>query len=231
MVERFVELLASRSLGLGYLFVFAVLLACGFGFPLPEDVVLITGGVLAWLASPLESVTPAEMVRDTHLLFMVAVGLAGILAGDSVIYWAGRFFGRRVADIWPFRRIITPEKLERVETLLRRRGKIVVMVARFLPGLRAPTYFTTGHSRLPFWEFLIFDGLAALVSAPLFVCLGFYFGDDIQAAVRHAAQFSRWILAGVGVFLAVALVRWLLRRRAARAAAGEGGPPPEGEQD
>ena len=57
MVERFVELLATRSLGLGYLFVFTILLACGFGFPLPEDVVLITGGVLAWLASPLESAT------------------------------------------------------------------------------------------------------------------------------------------------------------------------------
>ena len=68
------------------------------------------------------------------------------------------------------------------------------MVARFLPGLRAPTYFTVGHSRLPYWEFLFFDGVAALVSAPLWVCLGFWFGDDIQEAAKVAARFSNYVL-------------------------------------
>lgn len=214
MLERLVEILQTQSLAVGYAFVFTFLLLCGFGLPMPEDIILVTGGVLAWLASPLERVTFDAMVRDRGLVAMVAVGLAGILAGDTVIYWAGRRFGRRVAEIWPFRRVVTPRKLERVERLLRRRGNVVVMVARFLPGLRAPTFFTVGHSRLPYWEFILFDGAAALVSAPLWVTLGFFFGDDIEQAAREATHFSRLILAGTATLVGLLVLRVVLRRRA-----------------
>ena len=213
MLERLVDYLQNQSLGLGYLAVFGLLLAAGFGFPLPEDVPLIAGGVLAWLASPVDEVSIGAMLGDRGFQIMVAVGMAGILVGDSVIYWAGRKVGRRIAEVWPFRKMITPEKLERVEGLLRKRGKVVVMVARFLPGLRAPTYFTVGHSRLPFWEFLAFDGLAAAVSAPLWVCLGFWFGDNIEKAARTGSKFGEYILGGVLLLLAVFAVRAWLRRR------------------
>ncbi len=215
MLERLVDHLQNQSLGLGYAAVFALLLAAGFGFPLPEDVPLIAGGVLAWLASPLDVVTLPGMLSDTGFQAMVAVGMAGILVGDSIIYLAGRKLGRRVAEVWPFRRLITPEKLERVERLLRQRGKVVVIVARFLPGLRAPTYFTVGHSRVPYWEFLLFDGLAAAVSAPLWVCLGFWLGDDIERAAREGSRFGQFLLAGVVVVLLALAGRALWKRRRA----------------
>ena len=213
MLERLVELLSGHSLQVGYVFVFVVLLLCGFGFPMPEDVILVTGGVLAWLASPLEAPTLRGMASDPGFQSMAAVGLAGILAGDSVIYWMGRRLGARVAEFRLLRRLVPPDKLERVEKLLRRRGNVVVVVARYLPGLRAPTYFTVGHSRLPYWEFLLFDGLAALVSAPLWVCLGFWFGDDIERAAREAARFGHYILLGIGVVLLGLVFRLIQRRR------------------
>jgi membrane protein DedA with SNARE-associated domain len=202
-------------------------LLCGFGLPMPEDVVLVTGGVLAWLSSDLEAATFAGMVRDPGLLAMVLVGLGGILAGDSVIFWAGRRFGHRVADFRPLRRIITPEKLELVEKKVRQRGNVVVMFARFLPGLRAPTYFTVGHARLPYWKFLLFDGAAALVSAPLWICVGFWFGSDLEEAARVGSQFSHYILLAVAVVLAGVLLRWLQGRKAAASAVA----PADGEQD
>jgi membrane protein DedA with SNARE-associated domain len=215
MLERLVDLLGGHSLHVGYGFVFGVLLLCGFGLPLPEDIVLVTGGVLAWLASPLESPSFRTMVADPGLHRMAAVGLAGILAGDSVIYWMGRRLGVRVAEFRLLRRLVPPDKLEEVEKRLRHRGKIVVVIARYLPGLRAPTYFTVGHSRLPYWQFLVFDGMAALVSAPLWVCLGFWFGDDIERAAREAARFSHYILLGVLVVVLALAFRWLQRRRPA----------------
>jgi membrane protein DedA with SNARE-associated domain len=218
MLERLVDLLGGHSLEVGYVFVFFVLLMCGFGLPMPEDVILVTGGVLAWLASPLDSVTLVGMATDPGLEKMAAVGLAGILAGDSVIYWMGRKLGARVAEFRLLRRLVPPEKLEEVEKRLRRRGKVVVVIARYLPGLRAPTYFAVGHSRLPYWEFLLFDGLAALVSAPLWVCLGFWFGDDIERAAREASRFGHYILLALGVVLLALAFRWVQRRRAAAAA-------------
>jgi membrane protein DedA with SNARE-associated domain len=215
MLERLVDLIAGHSLHVGYGFVFVVLLLCGFGLPMPEDVILVTGGVLAWLASDVEKVTFAAMFRDRGLLTMVAVGLSGILAGDSVIFLAGRRYGARVAEFAPLRRIITPEKLEQVERQIRKRGNVVVLFARFLPGLRAPTFFTVGHARMPYWEFVAWDGSAALISAPVWVCLGFWFGDDLHAAARMAARFSHYILLAVGVVVLALLARWLQTRRTA----------------
>jgi membrane protein DedA with SNARE-associated domain len=213
MLERLVELLAGHSLDLGYAFVFFILMLCGFGLPMPEDVVLVTGGVLAWLASDLEKASLGAMLADRGLLAMVLVGLGGILAGDTVIFLAGRRYGHRVADFRPLRRIITPEKLQIVEKKIRTRGNVVVLFARFLPGLRAPTFFTVGHARMPLWEFLLFDGAAALVSAPLWVCLGFWFGSDLQAAAHVAARFSHYILLAVAVVVVALYVRWLQARR------------------
>jgi membrane protein DedA with SNARE-associated domain len=224
MLQRLVDFLSGRSLDAGYAFVFGVLVLCGFGFPMPEDVILVTGGVLAWLASSLDSPSVPGMLRDTGLQWMVAVGLAGILAGDSVIYWLGRRLGVRVAEFRLLRRLVPPEKLQEVERRLRKSGNMVVVLARYLPGLRAPTYFTVGHSRLPYWQFLAFDGLAALVSAPLWVCLGFWFGDDIERAAHEASRFGQYILIGVAVVLAALAFRWLQRRRAAQALAREQGP-------
>jgi len=221
MLQRLVDLLGERSLDVGLAFVFGVLLLCGFGLPMPEDVVLVTGGVLAWLASPLESPSLRALPFDEGLRWMIAVGLLGILAGDSVIYWMGRRLGARIAEFRLLRRLVPPDKLQHVEKLLRRRGNVVVVLARYLPGLRAPTYFTVGHSRLPYWEFLLFDGLAALISAPLWVCLGFWFGDDIEKAALEASRFSHYILLGVVVVLAALVFRWLQRRRTERSAARE----------
>lgn len=225
MLERLVTLLGAESLAFGYGFVFFVLLLCGFGLPMPEDVVLVTGGVLAWLASPLEEITVAAMLRDRGLLTMMVVGLAGILAGDSVIFYAGRKFGARVADFRPLRRIITPEKLELVERKIRHRGNVVVMFARFLPGLRVPTYFTVGHARMPYWKFALYDGFAALVSAPLWVCVGFWFGSDLEKAAHVAARFGQYILLAVAVALVAVAVRWWTGRRATQA------PIPFGDPD
>jgi membrane protein DedA with SNARE-associated domain len=227
MLEHLVEMVGGHSLHVGYAFVFAALFLCGFGLPLPEDIILVTGGVLAWLASPLDLATFHGMLHDRGLAGMVGVGLVGILVGDSIIFLAGRKFGFRVADFPPLRRIITPAKLERVEKLMRRRGNIVVVLARYLPGIRAPTYFAAGHARLPYWEFLIFDGAAALISAPLWICLGFYFGSDIEAAAHQAQRFSRIILGAMAVVVVVLALRWLQSRRSRGKAPAEPSPAPE----
>lgn len=219
MLEHLVEM-GGHSLQFGLAFVFGALLLCGFGLPMPEDIILVAGGVLAWRDSPLPEATLVGMLHDSGLLWMVVAGLAGILGGDLIIFLAGRRFGTRVADFRPLRRVITPEKLEKVEKLMRRRGNQMVVVARYIPGLRAPTYFTAGHAKMPIWQFLLLDGLAALISAPLWVCIGFYFGGDLEAAARHAHQFSHYIFLGMLLVVLVLVLRWLrIRRAQARKAA------------
>jgi membrane protein DedA with SNARE-associated domain len=225
MLEHLVEM-GGQSLQFGLAFVFGALVLCGFGLPLPEDIILVAGGVLAWRASPLEQAALATMLRDEGLLWMIGAGLGGILGGDFIIFLLGRRFGIRVADFRPLRRVITPDKLEKVEKLMRRRGKFMVVLARYIPGLRAPTYFTAGHARMPVWEFLLLDGVAALVSAPLWVCIGFYFGSNLEAAAREAHRFGHYILVGAALLVLGLALRWVHHRHRRRA----GRPPESGHE-
>ena len=65
-------LLESFFLQYGYAAVFAVLIACGFGVPIPEDITLVTGGIISGLG-----------YTDVHI--MVVVGMLGVLAGDGLV--------------------------------------------------------------------------------------------------------------------------------------------------
>ena len=69
----------------GYLAVFLMLLICGFGIPIPEDVTLVTGGVIAGMG-----------FADVNT--MVFVGLSGVLIGDGIMFGLGRRHGPRIAS-------------------------------------------------------------------------------------------------------------------------------------
>jgi membrane protein DedA with SNARE-associated domain len=208
-VEQFLlDFLGSAS-GLGaYGLVFGVLLACGLGLPLPEDVALITGGYLAFQG-------------HANLQVMLVVGFLGILAGDSAVFYLGRA-GREATGKAPtglLKRHLTPERLARVEAQFRRRGPLMVMVARFLPGVRAATYFVAGGAKMKYHRFIVFDGLAALISAPVFVLAGHHFGGEIGRVIDWAKEFHNYLIGAV-VVAAVAFVAYrLLRRRPERAVA------------
>jgi membrane protein DedA with SNARE-associated domain len=184
-----------------------VLIACGLGLPLPEDVALITGGILAGWGPRHHGVG--------SLWGMIFVGLAGILVGDSIIFRAGATYGEALLDT-RLGRHIPGEKVERIIGLFERHGAKFIMVARFLPGIRAVTYFVAGTTGVPYWKFLLFDGLAACVSAPFWVLLGYRAAKQrmLQKAWDTAKEVQIWILVGVAVALAFWIVIALVRKRA-----------------
>ncbi len=186
---------------------FVVLVLCGLGLPLPEDVALIIGGYLAYLGPDHNGVS--------SLAVMMMTGLAGILVGDSIIFRAGRRYGNRLSDSAWFGRIVTPEKLERSRAFFELHGEKVVIVTRFIPGVRAVSYFTAGASAMPYWRFLLFDAVAACVSAPLWVLTGHYFGGHVEVAFQYARRVQGSILCVAVVTAAIfALYRWRAMRAA-----------------
>ena len=185
--------------------VFTLLVACGLGVPLPEDIALITGGYLA-------AIGPPHGVGSVWA--MMAVGLLGILVGDSIIFKAGKDYGDELLDT-RLGRHIPRERVERVRELFAKHGSKLLVVARFLPGLRAVTFFVAGTSGVRFLVFLAFDGLAALVSAPAWVWLGYSMGrrHTIRDAYEVAKKFQSLILIIMSVCLLAAFIWWFLNRR------------------
>ena len=205
---------------------FSLLVACGLGLPLPEDIALITGGFLAALGPPhgVGSVT-----------LMVFVGLAGILVGDSIIFKAGQDYGEKLLDT-SLGKHIPRERVARIRELFARHGAKFIVVARFLPGVRAVTYFVAGTSKVPYWQFLAYDGLAACASAPAWVLLGYWCGKRhmMKRAYQWAKDFQLGLLAAVAAALLLAGLVVLARKRLAKrrlaASAQQNGLAPRGAE-
>ena len=188
--------------------VFTLLVACGLGLPLPEDVALITGGYLAGKGPP---------IGVGSLPLMILVGLAGILIGDSIIFRAGATYGEALLQT-RIGRHIPGEKVERVIGLFERHGPKFIMMARFLPGVRAVTYFVAGTTGVPYWKFLLYDGIAACASAPGWVLLGHWAGK--HRMLRKAWQYAKEVQIGVILLVLAIILLWiaiaLIRRRMLR---------------
>jgi len=182
--------------------------ACGLGLPLPEDVALITGGYLAGKGPP---------IGVGSLPLMILVGLAGILIGDSIIFRAGATYGEALLQT-RIGRHIPGEKVERIIGLFERHGPKFIMMARFLPGVRAVTYFVAGTTGVPYWKFLLYDGIAACASAPAWVLLGHWAGK--HRMLRKAWQYAKEVQIGIIAVVLVIVVLWiafaLIRRRMRR---------------
>jgi len=176
----------------GYLAVFSVLLLCGFGFPIPEDISLVAGGVLAGLGA--------------NLYTMLLLCFAGVLLGDITMFTLGRFFGPRILQKRLVRRIITPERYADIQRRFEEQGLYLLFVARFMPGLRAPIFMIAGiTNKISYIKFISIDGFAALISVPVWVILG-YLGaknlEHLQKNVMHGQQF-------IFLFLVVGIISYL----------------------
>ena len=62
---------------------FVVLLLCGLGLPIPEDIVLIAAGALG-------------VLDERAWIHVSAIMYAGVMGGDSITFFAGRYFGTRL---------------------------------------------------------------------------------------------------------------------------------------
>ncbi len=187
---------------MAYGLVFGILIVCGLGLPLPEDVSLILGGFLV-------------QQGKAKLPMMIAAGYFGILIGDSVVFLLGRKFGKTLKSNPKgfLARLFSEEKRARVEALFRKHGEKIVFVARFMPGVRTPTFFTAGSVGMKYRRFALFDSVAALVSAPVFVYLGFHFGAELETLIASIRKGQRAVLGGM---LAVAVVLFIISRLRAK---------------
>jgi membrane protein DedA with SNARE-associated domain len=176
---------------------FIVLIFCGLGLPIPEDVVLIAAGALA-------EIEGRGWIETSMVMY------AGVMLGDSIIFFAGRFLGAKLRAARWFQRFFSEKKQAKVELLFERYHSMVLFVGRFLPGLRAPIFFTAGSTRVGYWKFFFFDGLAALISVPFFVWLGHWlwskFKDDISQLERVLSKTHSYTLMGAVLILLVVVL-------------------------
>jgi membrane protein DedA with SNARE-associated domain len=164
-----------------YLGVFLILFVAGLGVPIPEELPIMAGGVLAH-----------EGVVRWWLMLPVCV--LGVLSGDVVLYWIGRHWGERVLSWRVVRFVMSREREESLKAAYRRHGVKIVFTARHVMGLRAAAFLTAGIARVPFGKFLAVDAAAAMVGVPVSFGLAFFFTDQLEAIIAGVHRAERWVV-------------------------------------
>ncbi len=166
--------------------IFGVLLACGLGVPIPEDITLIAAGILAAL-------------KSISYMGAMIVGFIGVLAGDCILFFLGRRYGNQVFELPLFRTVFTEKRVALAREKVLTNSKLICFTARFLPGLRAPTYLTAGVMGVNPVVFILLDGIAALISVPIWVHIGWLLGDNLDHAFAVAFKTQKYIVLTVAV--------------------------------
>lgn len=157
------ELLLSLFIQYGYWIVFVGILLDNAGLPLPGELLLLTFGALA---------------RTGHVDLGVGTAVAWVAAmsGDSVGYWLGRLGGERLLQTYCRVTFGSGKCLQKAVAFYHLRGKLAVVVGRFVVGARAFLFPLAGSARMPYAQFIVFDGVGALIWAGLFTLAGYGVG-------------------------------------------------------
>lgn len=160
----------------------------------PFDPMSIPAPVEIALAVLLLSIAAATLVSED--LACIAAGLlvsrgtvgfvpatiacfAGIVIGDLWLYAMGRYLGRPALGRAPLAWFVTPAAVDRSAAWFKQRGMAIVLLSRFVPGTRLPTYVMAGILRAGAGRFLAAFLIAALLWTPLLVGASAAFGERV----------------------------------------------------
>jgi membrane protein DedA with SNARE-associated domain len=185
----------------GYLGIFLGIVATGLGFPMPEELPIVVGGALAGGG-------------HAYWWLMLPVCIAGVIIGDSCLYFIGRWWGPRLLEYgWVKKHLLPPERRERIQKNFHDYGVRILLFARLTPGIRAPIFFTAGLTRLSLGRFILADGIYAVPGVSVLFFLGYWFTERMVAVVKEDVErFKSIAILVVLVALAAYLLYRFLRR-------------------
>lgn len=180
------------------------LLLCGMGLPVPEDIILVVAGFLAGQ-------------NNWPILPPIIITYVGILLGDSFIFFLGKTVGHKILRSKIAQKILSPERLEKAREAFHKYGIWVNFFGRFLPGFRTAIFFTGGTLKYPFYKFFIMDGLAALISAPFFVWLGYWagktFSENLEELSQYIKVFKTYFAGGIFLIFVIVVITLYVRSK------------------
>jgi membrane protein DedA with SNARE-associated domain len=170
----------------------------------PSETAVIIGGVAAGSG-------------DQNLLLVIGAGALGAFLGDNTAYLIGRRFAP-----WFERRAETNEKtatrLTWAHDQIEKRGGLLLITARFIPGGRTVLTLSCGITEQRWRWFAAWIAVAAIIWATYAAGLGYIFGQQFQD--NHTLAFVFAFAAALTVTLVVEVVRHVRTKR--REASGQG---------
>jgi membrane-associated protein len=168
------------------------------GLLIPGDTVVLVS------ATAIEG--PVEFVG------LVVAVVVGSLAGETIGFSLGKFFGPRIRHSRLGRRI-GESHWQRAETYLARRGGFAVAISRFLPVLHSLVPLVVGSSPMRYKVFIAWTAPACLVWALAYVSVGSFAAGSYR---RLSSQLNSAGLIFVAIVVVALVIIYLVRKVIAR---------------
>jgi len=164
----------------------------------PSESTVIIGGIAAGQG-------------DQLIWLVILMGATGAFVGDSVAYFLGRRFRSFVTRILGRKGGDGDEKMAKAAAQIDKRGGLLLITARFIPGGRTLMTLSCGATERPYKRWFVpWDAVAATLWASYAAIIGFFFGDLFED--DHSKAF--WLAFGtaLSVTALIEIVRWYRHR-------------------
>ena len=201
----------------GYLVVAGFVLLEDFGVPVPGETILILGAVYAGAGR-----------LDIWLVGLLA--FLGAVVGDNIGFAIGHFGGRALVERFGRYVLLTKERLDKATGFFERRGGWIVVVARFIEGLRQANGIIAGIVGMHWAKFVAFNALGAALWVAVWTCVGYFAGNHITSIYHAITRYTVYVVIGVVVLVLALIARrvWHARRAPATAPTQPANPPTRG---
>jgi membrane protein DedA with SNARE-associated domain len=190
-----------------YLFVVLVMLASSFGFPLPEEITLVSSGLVAYLAqNPAQFPPPYPGAQPVEVNTLMLVAFFAVFGSDLLVYLIGRFFGNKLMKSKFMLKHIEGKTFKMIDNWFKKYGSWCCGIFRFTPGIRFTGHLMCGILKVPLYTFVFVDGLAALVSVPTQIYFVATYGEVMLEKMQEFKIIIIIVLATLGVI-------WFVRKR------------------
>lgn len=176
-----------------YIGIFILLILGGVGLPFPEDATLILSGFLVGQ----NAIKPFQTFLTVY---------SGLLISDFFLYWVGKKYGRMVVEHKRFQKIISPDRLSKLEEKFKRGDVWVILIGRHFLGLRAQIFLAAGVMRMPAIKFLITDATTALLTIAFMGGMGYAGGNSVQILRRDLTRIEHIAI----VVLMMLIAGWIV---------------------
>ena len=198
----------------GYLAVAGLVLIEDFGVPVPGETVLILAAVYAGGGR-------------LNIVLVAVLGFAGALLGDNIGFAIGHFGGRPLVERYGRYVFITPARLDKATWFFQRHGGKIIIVARFIEGLRQANGIIAGISGMHWPRFLVFNAIGAALWVIVWTSVGYFAGSNIDTIYNQATRYDRYLAIALVLLLVAYIARRVVRARRARAPAPPDVPEPD----
>ncbi len=187
----------------GYAILITIVFVEALGLPAPAALALLLAGGAAALGS-------------LNPWYALGGALAAMLAGDTLMFFLGRHTGWWLLGLL-CRLSLNPEScILRSADSFYRRGRMLLVIAKFIPGINTMAPPLAGSMNMRFLPFFKLDVVGAALFVVAYFAIGYVFSEVLEAVTQGFRKFGQMmgtvVIALVAAYIAFQLGMWVRAR-------------------